>query len=60
MTPHRLRRSFKFSKRLLIDVVFATLSLVLIVGVTVLTIHRHPASKMLAAAPITLDGSVTH
>ena len=60
MTPHRLRRSIKFSKRLLIDVLFAALSLALVVGVTVLTIHRHPASKMLAAAPIALEGSVTH
>jgi hypothetical protein len=56
MTPHRV----KFSRRALIDIIFAALSLALIVGVSVLTIHRYPRAKMLASAPIAIEGSVTH
>ncbi len=39
---------------------FAALSLALIVGVSVLTIHWHSVPKMLAAAPHALEGSITH
>jgi hypothetical protein len=60
MTPHRLRRSFKFSRRLILDVILAGLSLALIVGVSVLTLYPHPNAKLLAEAPAALQGSVTH
>lgn len=60
MTPHGSRRSFRFSTRLLIDILFAALSLTLIVGVSVLTLHRHSTPKMLAAAPIAVQGSLAH
>lgn len=58
MPPHRLRRSIKLDKRLVIDIIFAALSLTLTVGVSMLTIHRHPTARMLAAAPIAHHGSI--
>jgi hypothetical protein len=60
MTPRRLRRSVKFDKRLLLDIFLTAVSLSLIVGIGVLTIHRHPTTKLMAAAPSALQGSVTH